>query len=281
VSLWNMFTQAHSPYARRPMPIVPVLSAAGALLATSLCVLAVRRQRSGPVASEEDIAQLKRVLAELCRQFFHVCREVARVAKNVRAQLAKTNVAVADSTLQMQLQQQCKVMEKLAEIEAEVMGRFGTTREGVQRLQKQAGRDAEVKAYDEGMKEMLSDALSGLQPVLPNMKIPEELTEEKVLDMQRQMQILECQKVVEKMGSKRCSAKDFEKMLVLVQKESMEEVFQEHGLLKAGGSEIYHSAEAMYLRMPDFERDRAKLDAQHQQNMAAALSAAAARGEKP
>lgn len=258
-------------------PIATAAALAAAAIALLLVGLGRRSAQAGEAGrcatiSDAERERLLAILAELSRRFFHVCQDVASIAKTVREKIQASSVAITEEKLREQLSSQCKVFEKLQEIQAEVAGQFNCTPEDIQLMQQRASKDGEVQVYAEGFKTMLSDALGGSLPVLPNVKVPDALNEEKVLAMQAEAQSLEARKVVENIGSSKCSLKKLGEALAIAHKQAWEEVFESHAELVKGCPEVYHSALAIYMRNEDFAKERKKLDDAHQQRMVKLLN---------
>lgn len=217
-----------------------------------------------PSAERERLLE---ILADLSRRFFNVCQEISSIAKSVRQKIEASGVEVAEDKLQQQLSRQCKVFEKLEEITAQVAEKFGCTTDEIQEMQTRMAKDSLVATYTEGFQTMLSDALSGMPPVLPNFKVPAGLTEEKVLQIQGEAQILEAKKVKEKVGRSKLVWSQLGEVLTVVHKDAWAETFETHAQTIEGSPEIFHSAVATYMRNEDFARDKNKLHEQHQQKM--------------
>ncbi|CAE8597119.1 unnamed protein product [Polarella glacialis] len=219
-------------------------------------------------SADVDREQLLAILRELSRRFFLVCNDVAAIAKSVRTKIEANRVDITEDKLREQLARQCKVFEKLQQIQTEVAGQFGLTASALEELQQRASEDPEIESFSAGFRTMLEDALSGLSPILPNVTIPEELTEEKALKIQAEVHVAEAEKVLETIGSKECSLKELGEILAAAHKFSWEHVLEAHASLLAGaGPEVYHSAVAAYSRNPDFAKDKKKLEEKHQKKM--------------
>jgi len=254
---------------QRP-PWVPIAAAAAAGGAALLAVALVRRRSRGgvvrgPASAERE--QLMKILQELSKRFFRVCQDVASISRTVRAKIEASNVDITDDKLREQLSRQCKVFERLEAIQAEVSEQFGLTPEAVRAMQQRAGKDPEVNSYAEGFKTMLSDALGGALPVLPNVTVPEGLTEEKVLAIQAEVQQLEVKRVLDAVGGSKCTIKQLGEVLSQAHKDAWEQTLESHAALVKGGPEVYHSVLAIYMRNEDFAKERRKLDEAHQQKM--------------
>jgi len=256
-------------------PRINSLIAPAALAASTIVVLYLSFQwRRASIGSDigafedfKDRDKLVKILKELSTQFFYVCRDVAGIAKSVRAKIKGANVQITEEKLRDQLSKQCKVYEKLEEIQKQVFERFQSTAEAVQAMQRHASEDVEVQGYVDGFKIMLEDALSGNLPMLPNVKIPEELSQEKVLEIQGEVHAMEIKKVLEKVVGKKCSLPELGEVLSAAHKAAWEEMFASQELLKERAPEVFHTVLASYMKDEDFAKERGKLDDVHQQKM--------------
>mmetsp|Transcript_147018 Transcript_147018/g.409572 ORF Transcript_147018/g.409572 Transcript_147018/m.409572 type:complete len:291 (+) Transcript_147018:130-1002(+) len=273
------FSRAYGP--QRPNLVAPVAVAAvaGGAVAVLAAVLLRQRKRevseagagggtgTGPSGGAAEREKLLEILAELSKRFFLVCQDVASISRTVRAKIEASNVAITDEKLREQLSRQCRVFERLEEIQSEVSGQFGSTPEGVRGMQQRAAKDADVQAYAEGFKTMLNDALGGALPVMPKVRIPPELTEEKVLEIQAEVHRLEIRKVLEAVGGSKCTVKKLGEVLGVAHRDAWEQALASYAQVVQGGPEVYHSALAIYMRSEDFASERKKLDEAHQQKM--------------
>lgn len=255
------------------MAATPVAAAlAASVVALIIAIRAHRRMCAdkdggfiGSTNSERE--KLLAILAELSRRFFHVCKDVAAIARTVRTKIEISKVAITEDKLREQLSHQCRVFEKLQEIQTEVSMQFQCTPEDIKVMQRRAHKDAEVQSYEDGFKTMLSDALGGMLPVLPNVKVPAGLTEEKVLEIQAEVHSLEAKKVFASMGGSTFSLEKLGEVLGTAQKDAWEQALTNHAQLVQGSPEVYHSAFAVYMRNDDFARESKKLDEAHQRRM--------------
>lgn len=248
--------------------VLRLLAVSGA--ATLLYCLLSRKRRTFPdlaVGSVEERDRLVELLAELNRRFFLVCMEVASVARSVRQKFAAGNVEMPEERLREQLSKECQVFQKLTDIQAEVSAKFGCSSEDVTELQQRHAGDEKVREHANGFTSMLTDALGGQMPVLPNMKIPAALTEDKVLEIMAEVHGLETKKVLDKLGGRRVSVKDLGEVLTLAHKDAWEQALENHAPEIAGGREVYHSTMALYMRDAEFAKKRKALDDAHQQRM--------------
>lgn len=260
-----MATRDSGLRAGTPLVVSAALAAAAGL---AVLVLSARLRRVCSSYGPQDRELLLSVLKELSRRFFFVCQDVAAIAKSVRTKIAANKVDITDEKLTEQLRDQCKVYEKLRNIQREVAEQFGLSTSAVEQLQQQAGEDDEVQSYSDGFKAMLDDALAGNNPILPNVRIPVGLTEEKALSVQSEVQEAECQKVLETVSGGKCSLRELGEVLAVAHKFAWDTVLAAHSeLLESGGPEVYHSAVATYSRNDDFAKEKKQLEDKHQQRM--------------
>jgi len=249
---------------------VPTVAAVAAGSALALLLAALARRKlcaQGDALTQEERERLLAILVELSKRFYNVCLEVAHIAGKVRLNLQASSVEITEDKLQPQLSRQCQVFEKLQTIQAEVAKQFGCSPEDVQILQNRAARDRQVRIYEEGFKTMLSDALAGILPVLPNVEIPKGLTEEKALEIQAEVYALETKYVLESVGGDKCTLEKLGEVLTTAQKTAWETTIKLHADLIPGGVEVFHSAVATYARNIDFAKERKKLQDGHQEKM--------------
>jgi len=245
------------------------LLAVGGAATLLYCTLG-RKRRTFPglaAGSPEERDRLAAVLAELNRRFFHICMDVASVSKSVRQKLAVGKVDMPEEQLREQLARQCQVFQKLGQVQSDVTTSFECSPEEVEELQRQHGADEEIAEYGQGFTSMLTDALGGVMPVLPNVKIPAALTQEKVLEILKEVHALETKAVLDKLGGRRVSVKDLGEVLSGAHREAWEQALESHALEVAGGREVYHSTLALYMRDAEFAHHRKVLDDAHQQQM--------------
>jgi len=216
-----------------------------------------------------DDEKVKEILAELTRQFYPVCREVAQIARTVRPRIKEQGVVVNEETLRMQLQKQCKVFEKLQEIQCKVTAQFGCQPEDVQLAQERAAvnDDPEIQAYCSGFKVMLDDALSGTVPIMPNLQIPEGLTKEKVMEIEQRAHALEVQKILDKVGGNACNLQELTDIWMQAHDEGLEEALLENVAVVPGGLEFFRAVTAVYERDATFCKDRQKMEEKHQKRL--------------
>eukprot|EP00440_Ansanella_granifera_P054008 gb/GFBE01058550.1/.p1 GENE.gb/GFBE01058550.1/~~gb/GFBE01058550.1/.p1 ORF type:complete len:275 (+),score=63.46 gb/GFBE01058550.1/:1-825(+) len=223
--------------------------------------------------SDDDLDERERLLAvlkEISRRSFIMCQDVAAVAKSSRAKIYAANVAITEEKLQEQLLRQMKVMERIDQIQNEVAGQFGLTAEDIAAMHQLYPQDEEVNSYSAGLRDMVLDAVQGLNPILPNVAVPKGLTEEKALEVLREVQEAEANKVLETVGGKKCTLQELGQVLKVGHDFAWDHVLKAHTeLLEGGGPEVYHSAVATYCRNEDFAKDKATMEEAHQKRMIA------------
>lgn len=260
-----MATRDSSVRAATPLVVSAALATAAGL---AVLALTSRLRRGCSSSGPQDRELLLSVLKELSRRFFFVCQDVAAIAKSVRTKIEANKVDITDEKLTEQLRDQCKVYEKLHHIQREVAEQFGLSTSAVEELQRQLGEDDEVQSYGAGFKAMLDEALAGRNPVLPNVRIPKDLTEERALSIQSEVHEAEVQKVIDTLSGGKCSLRELGEVLAVAHKFAWDTVLEAHsGLLERGGPEVYHSAVATYSRNDDFAKDKKQLEEKHQQRM--------------
>jgi len=250
---------------QRPTPIA--LVTAVALASTTALLLVVLGRRKSSKAPDPEHEQLLEILAELSKKFFNTCQDLYQLAKSVREKMQSSGVTASEDTLNQQLLRQSKVFEKLETITAEVAAKFGCTSAEIQDMQTRAARDPVVRQYTEGFQQMLSDAVAGMPPILPNATIPPALTEEKVLQIQGEAQILEASKIKDKVGRSKVEWSQLGEVLKTAHTDAWDETLKIYAEEVQGSPELYHSAVATYMRNEDFAKDRNALHEQHQAKM--------------
>eukprot|EP00439_Symbiodinium_sp_Y106_P012343 s1001_g1.t2 len=172
-----------------------VLRAAGLLAATAAAAAAAWTAWAAE-AKEESEELLLRVLSELQRRLFHVARDVAVISQDVRQHLKGNGVHIDEEQLRKELAVECRISEKFKKIQGEVLKSFGCSAETVATVTN--GTAEEVRSHVEANKQMLADALGGsdlrLPPMLPGIEIPEDLTQERLLELYSQVQTLKIEK---------------------------------------------------------------------------------------
>ncbi|CAJ1355510.1 unnamed protein product [Effrenium voratum] len=246
----------------RPSWVLPATLGVTSLI---VALLVTRSRADGEVLKQRPL--LLQVLRELSRRFFLVCQDVAAIANTVRAKMEASQMSIAEQTLQEQLLKQCQVFEKLQQIQKEVASSNGLTEEELERMQEQ-DQDPEVQSYAEGFRAMLEEALQGLSPVLPNVKIPEALTHDTALAWQMEAQDLEAAEALGRVTKPRVALRELGEALTAANKAAWAAVLKGHAdLLEGNGAEVYHSAMAIYGRDPAFAQRKLKLEQEHQERM--------------
>jgi len=175
---------------------------AAASLTASAAILLHLRQRS--VQKVKDASTRERYLPaiqELAREFFHISRDVAEVAKRVRRNVMEKGLQdqVTDAALRQQLTVQCKVLEKLEKAQEQVASSHQCSADDIRLAQEQLqSRDPEVSVIAKSFQTMLNGALGGEEPIFPGISIPSGDDEQQiVLDLYVQIHSLARQKVYE------------------------------------------------------------------------------------
>lgn len=263
-----MFSQHLQPAPRSNHHLVALAAASAASLGVAYLLLGRARR---PAFADGEREKLLEALRELSKRFFNVCRNLAGISRTVRLKIEAGKVDITEEKLRQQLSAQCKVFESLQDIQTEVAKKFGMTPEKLEELQRRAAGDAEVEAYTQGFRTMLDDALGGLLPIFPNVKIPAELTKDRVLEIQVAAQALEIQKVIEKVGKTGCTMQEFSTVFNAAQAAAWDETLLKTAGLEETQHEVYHSAMATYLRDPDFAKEREALNDAHKLRIQALL----------
>lgn len=247
------------------------LAAAAAAAGTVAWLIRCSQRRPlllGAKTSQEEREKFRPVLAEVARKFFFVCMDIAGVAKTVRIRIEENKVDITDEKLREQLVRQCKVFERLAEIQSEVSSQHGISTEDLQELQQTHAGDEGIRGYVQGLNSMLDAALGGTMPIMPNVKIPAALGEDKVLKILSEAHGLETKKVLERVGGTKMSVKDLGEVLNVAHRDAWDETMKAHAeKMRPGGPEVYHSTLALYMRGDAFAERRRKIDEVQKQRM--------------
>jgi len=248
--------------------VLATLAVLAAALATWTLLGRSRSSTPSTRCTGEELQQLLAVLKELARRFFLVCQDVASISKSVRTKMAAGQVQISEETLRDQLTKQCEVFEKLRQLQQEVAQRHGMSEERLEELQKAAAEDPEVRSYEAGFRTMLDDALQGQSPVLPNVQIPEALTKEKALKIQKAAEEAEQEEALGLMRGSTVSLRKLGEFLAVAHKNAWERVFKAHAnILGEHGAEVYYSAAAIYAKDEDFLQQKTRLEEAHQKRM--------------
>eukprot|EP00931_Biecheleriopsis_adriatica_P013244 TRINITY_DN114597_c0_g1_i1.p1 TRINITY_DN114597_c0_g1~~TRINITY_DN114597_c0_g1_i1.p1 ORF type:complete len:305 (+),score=91.66 TRINITY_DN114597_c0_g1_i1:80-916(+) len=251
--------------------IPPLTLAAGLAAAAGLGVLVLTNcMRSHSAQSSEEREQLLSMLKVMTRRFlFPLCRDVAAVARTVRAKMEVQKVNVTDENfIKEELMSQCKVLQMLQDIQTKVARQFGVSPARFEQMQLEAAEDEEVQAYTTGFQAMLDDALEGRDPILWNVDIPKGLSEEKAMEVLREVQEREVKEVETRVGNRQLSHQELGEALTAAHHSAWNEGLKARSdLLDQGGPEVYHSAVASFSRNTDFAKDYKKMEEAHQQRM--------------
>lgn len=215
-------------------------------------------------AQEEEL--LAKVLKELRRRLFHIARDVAAIAKDVRSQLEAQGRVVNDEQLRQELALECRIGERFKAIQAEVLASYGCSEETVATITDESAE--EVQRHAEGVRKMMKDALAGIAPVLPGLNIPPELSEEQVLKLYSEMQQLKIEKarkLATQTKGRRFAKQELASAVALLSQVSEDEVLENCAMIEEG--EVFHSALGLYSQSTDFQRKLMKLDDEHREQM--------------
>eukprot|EP00434_Breviolum_minutum_P004106 symbB.v1.2.003617.t1/scaffold203.1/size271217/9 len=221
-------------------------------------------------AQEDEL--LAKVLKELRRRLFHIARDVAVIAKDVRAQLEAQGVRVNDEQLRQELALECRIAERFKAVQAEVLAAFGCSEDTIATITDESAE--EVKQHAEDVKKMMREALGGVTPLLPGVDIPPELSEEKALELYGEMQELKIEKakiLATQTRGRRFAKQELASAVALISQASEQEVLEKHSDL-VGEPEVFHCVMALYGQSKDFQEKLTKLDASHRKQMVEALS---------
>jgi len=153
--------------------------------------------RAGDREGRLDRDDLVKFLDVLARRWFVACRDVAELSRSIRQKLVAQGVNLTEEQFKDQLLNHCGVLKKLEEIQGEVLRDESKDGEDVEEAQTEYADDPMVKGYSDGFRAMLEDCVHGENPIMPNFKIPEEMTEQKILEIWEHMQQVEIRKVHE------------------------------------------------------------------------------------
>lgn len=228
--------------------------------------------------SDAERETLMRVLRELSRRFFHLAREISSLARSIRAELEGKGASLDEGILCQEMSKQCQVEQQLAAIQADVLACLGISEEFVREAQERFQDDAEVHAHIEGTQHMFHDALRGIAPVLPGVKIPDGLSEDKVIQIHCKMQRLKIDKATQLAPQAFCGQFSNEKLgqaLAMLSEAAESQILEIHRDITGQVGELYQSAMATYLRSPTFKAHVARLDEDHKRQMIAVFTVTA------
>lgn len=217
--------------------------------------------------------QLAAVLHELTRRFFHVARELAIVARDIRERLRKVGQEVQDEqAFRSQLALECGVAQRFEKIRKEVLAERGLTEESITRVSEE-GADV-VRAHRQAVQSMLEDALGGLAPMMPGVQIPTELSEKALLLIHEEMLRLKVDKarhLARATQGKRYSPEDLGRAAAMMSQAAEAEVLEARSDTLGKDGEVYHTAMARHSRDPSFRQRMSQLDAEHRRALVAAF----------
>lgn len=276
--------------------IALTVSAVAAVTVAGTVIILRRRQEK----SSKEKAVLREnylpALQEVARKFFHICRDVAEVAKRVRKNVMDKGLQdqVTDIALRQQMTAQCGVIEKLGKAQEAVASAHKCTIDDMKRAQEVLQRsDKEVKDIADSFQTMLNDALGGEEPVMPGISIPtDENSQQKVLDLYSQIHQLARRKVYEHIAQqKSMTMQQLVPVITDCHNDATSEVLRKNSELlgsllvppnfwgPAQGEEVYYSALTLCSRIPAFVAKREKEDENFKQKMKEMLSLGSAAGQ--
>eukprot|EP00929_Paragymnodinium_shiwhaense_P016233 TRINITY_DN124462_c0_g1_i1.p1 TRINITY_DN124462_c0_g1~~TRINITY_DN124462_c0_g1_i1.p1 ORF type:complete len:297 (+),score=59.91 TRINITY_DN124462_c0_g1_i1:63-953(+) len=227
--------------------------------------------------AERQAAQAElvvRVMRETSRRFYHFARDVSLMAKELRAKLAADGQPFDETQFKAELSHQCQANEVLKKIRADVIAEFNVTEDTEAFVTDE--RVGEIRVHAAGVQQMLTDALNGNEPTLPGAKIPEELTDKRLLKVHRDINALKVQKAKQfaaHTGSERRFAKnELSQAIAMMSKAAADEFFESNQELLGKGGEFYYMAMNKYKRSNAFVNKLAQVDFSHKQDMIVAFS---------
>lgn len=216
-----------------------------------------------PDSQEDEL--LAKVLKELRRKLFYIARDVAHIAKDVRSQLQAQG---------QELAVECRIAERFKAVQAEVLTSFGCSEETIASVTDESAE--EVKQHTEDVRKMMKEALGGVQPMLPGIEIPPELSEDRVLEVYSEMQTLKIEKAKKlsiQTRGRQFSKEELASAIALLSQASEQEVLAKYRD-SLGEPEVFLSAVALYGQSKDFQLKLLKLDATHRKQMVEAFKEA-------
>lgn len=216
-----------------------------------------------PDSQEDEL--LAKVLKELRRKLFYIARDVAHIAKDVRSQLQAQG---------QELAVECRIAERFKAVQAEVLTSFGCSEETIASVTDESAE--EVKQHAEDVRKMMKEALGGVQPMLPGIEIPPELSEDRVLEVYSEMQTLKIEKAKKlsiQTRGRQFSKEELASAIALLSQASEQEVLAKYRD-SLGEPEVFLSAVALYGQSKDFQLKLLKLDATHRKQMVEAFKEA-------
>lgn len=280
--------------------IVISVSAAAAITVASLSTAIILRRRQEKRSTQEAALREKYLPAfqAVSRKFFHICRDVAEVAKRVRKNIMDKGLQdqVTDVALKQQMTVQCGVVEKLAKAQEEVATTHKCTVEDIRLAQVTLQRsDNQVQVLADSFQSMLNDALAGEEPIMPGICIQTEgETQRKVLELYCEMHQLARTKVYEHISKqKSMTMQELIPVITDCHNDAVSEVLGKNvemlgSLLSppnswgpAQAEEVYYSALTLCSKIPAFALKREKEDANFRHKMKEMLQIDSARNSMP
>lgn len=204
------------------------------------------------------------LLREAARQFFSVCLAVQINAVRLRKQIKDNKVQITEERLRELLAGKCQIRDQLKHILEDVLACDFST---IQKIQAKFAQDREVAVIFDGIEGMLQSALGGVPPVLPEVVIPDALTEEVAMQLLIDTFVLERQKVLEEVGGQQITEKVLKQILCNARRQACNELVAERiPELKDSQSifETFYSALCLYtLGSKRFATRRQEVEEEH------------------
>merc|ERR1711972_1232391 len=135
-------------------------------------------------------------------------------------------------------------------------------------MHKRFAEDVELHDYNRGFQRMLEDALDGHFPVLPCVRIPEDLGHEKLMEITADAQSLQIKKVLQGAESDGFTQEAIDQAYA----DALDESLSSRSLSPSdGGREIYYSALAACCRDAGFAAKQSKLEDAHRKRLRQAV----------
>ena len=161
--------------------------------ASAAAFLYFRKSKATPVRqviSDEALPkeQLIAVLKDLLCEFHGVFVEMANMVQRLKqlGALRGPNGPMSTDQIAEFLMHQ-GIQAKLDAAQSRVLISHGVTQEQVEVSQETFGSDSDISVFINGFTDMFEEASSGLAPILPGLEIPEELTEDRALEILNQI----------------------------------------------------------------------------------------------
>lgn len=254
-----------------------------ATAAVSFAISVMRRKKmllSNSDSSDAEREALLLILHEVSRRLFHVARHVTCIAQTVRQQLHARQQeegisALDDDWLTKEISQQCQIEEKVQAIEHEVLLSKAYSEIDFAQARQRFQEHPDVKTHVEETQQMFSDALCGMEPVLPRVHMPKSFTDEVLLELHREVQHKEVMEVRDFVRNHAAgiglAPAEVQQVVALCAKKAERDTFEEHQDLLGKDGEIYFSARALRSRSPGFAARLAACDQNHKRAMIAAF----------